>query len=387
MALRQHLPQKPYLPPIRVERKTPQPGILDYIAGLGQAYERYQGQELKMKQFEAQIARQNVLDQRSAEETEYRRQQDALNRQDKAGLFDYRKSQDALTRGDKERVLAETMRTRGDSIARNQLVFDAITGSSDQSVNDPYGLGVHDSQIPLTEQQRVDKIKEAMGLGLTAGGGVEALQQSELMFNPTLNAVDSASVGLDSAAQSKYNQFLAREQGARDEQKTALEEALMSAYNDTFGDDANNFEMIGYPEGKDWIGGARDAVTYIADAAELPGDASRIDRAQVLADHRAGIPALAAKLAQPQANNPEYVLAVVKEYLAALREYSGQAPGTSGGGYEASELAKTLERAGGVKNTRENYILAKDFKAQWTKDRIAQLQADADKRSGLSLLK
>ena len=64
MALRQYLPQKPYLPPIRVERKTPQPGILDYIAGLGQAYAQYQGQDLKFKQFEAQQARQAKLDDR-----------------------------------------------------------------------------------------------------------------------------------------------------------------------------------------------------------------------------------------------------------------------------------------------------------------------------------
>ena len=391
MALRQYLPQKPYLPEIRVERKTPQPGMLDYIAGLSKAYASYQGQDLKMKQFEAQMARQNVLDQRAAEETEYRRSQDTLTQQNRDRIFDYNRQRDTVSDSNKARTVADAIRSQQDARTRNALVFDAVSGTSDQSVNDPYGLGVHDSQISLTEQQRTDKIREAMDHGLSAGGGIEALRRSDSGYGQT-QSFDPSQVGLDGPAMMKYNQFLQRNSAAKNEQRTALEEALMGAYNSKFGDDANNFEMIGAPE-RTGLGNIGDAAAYAADASELPFDLSSINRREVMSGHRAGIKALSAKLAQPQAANPEYVQAVLAEYVAALEEYSGQAPGTSGGGYEASELAKTIERAGSIKNTGENYASAKSFKAQWIEDRIAKLLSDKDARenkgaaTGLSLLK
>ena len=102
MALRQYLPQKPYLPPIRVERKTPQPGMLDYIAGLTNAYSQYQGQDLKMKRFEAQQARQKMLDEerladKATAEARYLKKQKRQTGLDAMGLAKHNLSMQSMT--------------------------------------------------------------------------------------------------------------------------------------------------------------------------------------------------------------------------------------------------------------------------------------------------
>ena len=160
MALRQYLPQKPYLPPIRVERKTPQPGILDYIAGLGQAYAQYQGQDLKFKQFEAQQARQAKLDERYDAKLALDAEALAHTRDRQATLDAAR----ATTTGLQNKNLIQSMLISREKAEREkqlrELTSQYLPGDPRQVLSDEDAFG--DDENIETEIQRDDNLLAQM---------------------------------------------------------------------------------------------------------------------------------------------------------------------------------------------------------------------------------
>jgi len=182
MALRQYLPQKPYLPPIRVERKTPQPGILDYIAGLGQAYAQYQGQDLKFKQFEAQQARQAKLDDRydaklaaDAEALAYTR--------DRQGRMD---ELNATTKGLQNKNLIQAMQIAKEKAAREAQLREHtgqyLAGDPRQvlEVADEHAFG-DDEFDTRTEIQRNDALLAEM---VKSGASLDYISDLKELTNP-----------------------------------------------------------------------------------------------------------------------------------------------------------------------------------------------------------
>ena len=160
MALRQYLPQKPYLPEIRVERKTPQPGMLDYIAGLTNAYSQYQGQDLRFKQFEAQQARQGQLDERYDAKLALDAESLAHTR-DRQAMLD---TERATTTGLQNKNLIQSMLISREKAERErqlrELTSQYIPGNPMQVLSDEDAFG--DDENIETEIQRDDNLLAQM---------------------------------------------------------------------------------------------------------------------------------------------------------------------------------------------------------------------------------